>query len=259
MSTKQSAASNARSPRIAKIRLVEGQRGVYRILLVDDHPLIRDALAVLINRQADLEVCGKAGSAAEAMRALSACQPDLTVTDLNMPGRGGIEFIKDAHAMYPAMLILALSMHDETLYAERALRAGARGYLTKDVGASHVLEVIRRVLGGGSYFSEKLSAHLLDAVTGRARKSDTSLIERLSDREFEVFRLIGRGQTTKEVAQTLNLSLKTIEAHRAGIKRKLELNDASSLIHYAVRWVERHATSSAQVAETTDHHPVKRH
>ncbi len=236
---------------------VDGQRGIYRILLVDDHPLIRDALAVLINRQVDLEVCAEVGCAAEAMQALSTCQPDLTVTDMTMPGRGGIEFIKDAHAMYPAMPILALSMHDETLYAERAFRAGARGYLTKGLGASKVLEVIRRVLGGHSYFSEKFSAHLLDAVTRRARPNCPFSTEILSDRELEVFRLIGSGQTTKEVARTLNLSPKTVEVHLGGIKQKLEIKDASSLIH-AVRWVERFGTSSGQFAEKTDHQPTKR-
>ena len=215
-----------------------------RILLVDDHPLTSEGLAGVINREADLEVCGLAGNPAEAMSALARLNPHLMVTDMTMPGRGGIEFLKDVHAMMPELPMLVLSMHDEMLYAERALRAGARGYVMKDAGSAKVLEVIRLILSGQSYVSPQMSARLLDAVTGRRPRGSTSPIEKLSDREFEVFRLLGSGKSTKEVAQALHLSPKTVDVHRGRIKEKLGLKDASSLIHHAVRWVETQAAQS---------------
>jgi DNA-binding NarL/FixJ family response regulator len=215
-----------------------------RILLVDDHPLTSEGLAGVINRQADLEVCDIASHSTEAMTALERVKPDLMVTDMTMPGRSGTEFIKDAHAMLPDLPILVLSMHDEMLYAERALRAGARGYLMKDAGSAKVLEVIRLILSGQSYVSPEMSARLLDAVTGRRPRGSTSPIEKLSDREFEVFRMLGSGKSTKEVAEALHLSPKTVDVHRGRIKEKLGLKDASSLIHHAVRWVETQAAQS---------------
>ncbi len=215
-----------------------------RVALVDDHPMTREGLAAIISRQDDLKLGCEAGSPAEAMLLLSRCKPDLLVTDMTMPGRSGIEFIKDIHAMIPELPILVLSMHDEMLYAERALRAGARGYLMKDAGSSKVLEVIRLILDGQSYVSPQMSARLLDAMTGRRPRGSTSPIEKLSDREFEVFQLLGCGKTTKEVAQALNLSSKTVDVHRGRIKEKLQLKDATSLIHHAVRWVETQAAQS---------------
>ena len=209
-----------------------------RILLVDDHPMTREGLAANINRQPDLAVCGEAGDPAEAISALAALGPDLMVTDMTMPGRSGIEFIKDVHAMRSELPILVLSMHDEMLYAERALRAGARGYLMKDAGSAKVLEIIRLILSGQSYVSPAMSARLLDAVTGRRPRGSSSPIEKLSDREFEVFRLLGRGKSTKEIAEALNLSPKTVDVHRGRIKGKLQFKDATSLLHHAIRWVE---------------------
>jgi DNA-binding NarL/FixJ family response regulator len=215
-----------------------------RILLVDDHPMTREGLAANINRQADLAVCGEAGDPAAALASLSRLKPDLMVTDITMPGRSGIEFLKDAHALMPELPILVLSMHDEMLYAERSLRAGARGYLMKDAGSAKVLEVIRLILGGHSYVSPQMSARLVDALTGRRPRGSASPIEKLSDREFEVFRLLGSGKSTKEVAQALHLSPKTVDVHRAHIKEKLQLKDAASLLHHAVRWVETQAAQS---------------
>jgi len=206
--------------------------------------MTREGLAANINRQPDLEVCGEAGHPAEVLSALTRLAPDLLVTDMTMPGRSGLEFIKDVHALRPDLPILVLSMHDEMLYAERALRAGARGYLMKDAGSAKFLEVIRLVLSGQSYVSPQMSARLLDAVTGRRPRGSTSPIEKLSDREFEVFRLLGSGKNTKEVATALNLSPKTVDVHRGRIKEKLQLKDASSLVHHAVRWVETQATKS---------------
>ena len=246
MSTKKRASPQA-GPASARQNLKTGspaKAARRRILLVDDHPMTREGLAANINLKDDLEVCGQASNPAEAISALSKCKPDLLVTDMTMPGRGGIEFIKDVHAMLPELPILVLSMHDEMLYAERALRAGARGYLMKDAGSARILEVIRLVLNGRSYVSPQMSARLLDAVTGRRPRGSTSPIEKLSDREFEVFRLLGSGKSTKEVAGALHLSPKTVDVHRARIKEKLDLKDASSLIHHAVRWVETQAAQS---------------
>lgn len=209
-----------------------------RILLVDDHPTTREGLVSIINSQPDLEACCQAGSPAEAMSRLAKSKPDLVLTDMTMPGRGGIEFLKDVHAMLPDLPILVLSMHDEMLYAERALRAGARGYLMKDAGSAKVLEVIRLLLSGQSYLSPQMSARLLDAITGRRPRGSNSPIEKLSDREFEVFQLLGSGKSTKEVARALNLSSKTVDVHRGHIREKLGLKDAASLVHHAVRWVE---------------------
>jgi DNA-binding NarL/FixJ family response regulator len=212
-----------------------------RVLLVDDHPMTREGLTAIINRQADLEVCCEAGNPAEAMFQLSKSTPHLMVTDMTMPGRSGIEFIKDVHAMLPELPILVLSMHDEMLYAERALRAGARGYLMKDAGSARLLEVIRLVLSGQTCVSPQMSARILDAMTGRRPRGSASPIEKLSDREFEVFRLLGNGKSTKEVAQALHLSTKTVDVHRGHIKEKLQLKNATSLLHQAVRWVETQA------------------
>lgn len=230
----------ARKPPAAR---TTGGTAKRRILLVDDHPMTREGLAVNLNRQADLVVCGEAGAPAEAMSLLPQLKPDLMVTDLTMPGRSGVEFVKDVHAMLPDLPILVLSMHDEMLYAERALRAGARGYLMKDAGSGKILEVIRLILGGQPYASPQISVRLLDAMTGRRPRGSASPIEKLSDREFEVFRLLGTGKSTKEVATALCLSPKTVDVHRGRIKEKLQIKDATSLLHHAVRWVETQAVS----------------
>jgi DNA-binding NarL/FixJ family response regulator len=222
-----------------------GKTARRRILLVDDHPLTSEGLAGVINREADLEVCGLAGNPAEAMAALARVKPDLLVTDMTMPGRSGIEFLKDVHAQWPGLPMLVLSMHDEMLYAERALRAGARGYLMKDAGSAKVLEVIRLVLSGQRYVSPQISARLLDRAAGSRSPGSISPMEQLSDREFEVFRLLGSGKSTKEVAKALNLSPKTVDVHRSRIKEKLQLKDATSLFHHAVRWVEAQAAQGS--------------
>lgn len=216
----------------------------HRIYLVDDHPMTRAGLAENINRQADMEVCGEAGAPAEAISGLVKLKPDLMVTDMTMPGRSGIEFLKDVHAMRPGLPMVVLSMHDELLYAERAMRAGARAYLMKDAGAAKVLEVIRLVLSGQAYLSPQMSGRMLDTLTGRQPRGSTSPIAKLSDREFEIFQLLGTGKSTKEVAAALHLSPKTVDAHRGNIKTKLQLKDSASLFHHAVRWVEAQATPS---------------
>ena len=210
-----------------------------RVLLVEDHPLTREGLVAIINRHTDLEVCGEAGNPAEAMSKLPELKPDLLVTDLAMAGRSGIEFLKDVHALLPKMPILVLSMHDELLYAERTLRAGARAYLMKDAGSARVLEVIRLVLSGQSYVSPQVSARLLEGLTGGQPRGSTSPVEKLTDREFEIFQLLGSGQGTQEIAGALHLSPKTVAVHRGAIKQKLQV---ANVVHYATSWAAAQAT-----------------
>jgi DNA-binding NarL/FixJ family response regulator len=209
-----------------------------RILLVDDHPFMRVGLASLIDRQADLIVCGEAGNPAEAFTQLAKCKPDLVLTDLTMPGRSGLEFIKDLKAAEPGLTILVISMHDEVVHAERALRAGARGYIMKEAGGENLLTAIRQVLRGEVYVSSQMSARLLEGMSGARPRGSTSPIQKLTDREFEVFQLIGQGKSTREIAEQLHLSTKTVDVHRSHIKEKLELKDVTALIRHAVRWVE---------------------
>ena len=209
-----------------------------RVLLVDDHPFMRAGLRQLIDRQPDLVVCGEAGNPAEAFQQLSRERPDLVLTDLTMPGRGGLEFLRDLRAAHDGLTILVVSMHDEAVYAERALRAGARGYIMKEAGGENMLAAIRRVLGGEVYVSPRMSARILDALSAGRPRGSRSPIEQLTDREFEVFQLIGQGRSTRDIAAELHLSPKTVDVHRGHIKEKLGLRDATALIRHAVRWVE---------------------
>ena len=209
-----------------------------RILIVDDHPFMRAGLAQLIDKQPGMMVCGEAGDPAAAMKELEKGPVDLVLTDITMPGRSGIEFIKDLQAVHPALPILVVSMHDEVIYAERVLRAGARGYIMKEAGGENLLAALRRVLEGEVYVSPKMSARFLDNMSGRKPRGSSSPIEKLTDREFEVFQLIGQGKSTRDIAKQLNLSSKTVDVHRGHIKEKLGLQDTTSLVRHAVRWVE---------------------
>jgi len=209
-----------------------------RILLVDDHPFMRAGLAQLIERQADLTVCAEAGNPTEALQAIVKTRPELILSDLTMPGRSGLEFVKDLVAAEPDISVLVVSMHDEVVYAERALRAGARGYIMKEAGGEALLAAIRRVLGGEVYVSPRMSARILEGLSARKPRGSSSPIEKLTDREFEVFQLIGQGKSTRDIAEQLHLSSKTVDVHRSHIKEKLELKDATALIRHAVRWVE---------------------
>jgi DNA-binding NarL/FixJ family response regulator len=208
------------------------------ILLVDDHSFMRDGLAQLIDRQPDMKVCGEAGDPAEALRQLAKTKPDLVLTDLTMPGRSGLEFIKDLRAADSSVAILVISMHDEAVYAERALRAGARGYIMKGAGGENLLTALRQVLRGDVYVSPQMSARILAGLSGSKPRGSSSPIEKLTDREFEVFQLIGQGKSTRDIAEQLHLSPKTVDVHRTHLKEKLELKDATALIRHAVRWVE---------------------
>ncbi len=212
-----------------------------RILLVDDHPIMRHGLAQLIRMEPGLDVCGEAGSAVDGLQAVGKLKPDLVVVDLTLPDKNGLELIKDIQAIYPGTLCIVLSMHDESLYAERALRAGARGYLMKETAAENLINAVRRVLGGGIYVSDAMASRMLEQVTGQRGKAGSTGVEKLSDRELEVLEMIGKGTPTKLVADKLNISTRTVEAHRAHIKDKLGLTDGAALVRYAVQWVESQA------------------
>ena len=212
-----------------------------RLLIVDDHPITRAGLVHLINRQPDMVVCGEAKNAAEALDAVDAGKPDLVLADIALPGKSGLELIKDIKAIHPGLSTLVISMHDELLYAERVLRAGARGYITKHEGGEKLMQAIRHVLSGQIYVSEKMSAHILKILSGGQAASVRSLIAQLSDREFEVFALLGEGVSAHEIARRLHLSTKTVDAHRANIKTKLIIKTTSELISYAARWMEHRA------------------
>ncbi|MES2309526.1 MAG: response regulator transcription factor [Verrucomicrobiota bacterium] len=209
-----------------------------QILVVDDHPMVRMGFVQLIGNEPDLEICGEAEHVSAALTIIAEKQPDLVITDISLPGRNGIELIKDLGVLHPKMLILVVSMHDEVLYADRALRAGARGYVMKGAGPAKLLSAIRWVLGGQIYVSEQMSSRVLEMLSNKKNGKTNSPIEKLTDREFEIFELIGQGMATGKIATQLHLSTKTVEAHRANIKAKLELPDGSALVRHAVRWVE---------------------
>jgi DNA-binding NarL/FixJ family response regulator len=207
-----------------------------KVLLVDDHPLVREWLATLINQQTDLQVCGEADSAPAALRLIGTASPDIAIVDISMEGGSGIELIKNIKASHPAVRVIVLSMHDEALYAERALRAGARGYIMKREATKGVLQAIRSVLGGKLYLSDKMAMSMAEKfVDGRPKTAGTG-IETLSDRELEVFQLLGRGYGTRQIGDELHVSFKTVQAFCARIKEKLNLASATELLREAVRW-----------------------
>ena len=208
-----------------------------RVLIVDDHPMMREGLAQLIEHEPDLEPAAQADSAAQALEALSAALPDLLLLDISLPDKSGLEVIKDVHTLHPTLPILVVSMHDESLYAERVLRAGGRGYIMKQEGGKKLMFAIRQVLDGRIYVSEKMSAKILETFSGH-RPNSQSPVEKLSDREFEVFQLLGQGEGTRQIARRLHLSVKTVEVHRANIRKKLKLSAGGELVHYAIRWNE---------------------
>ncbi len=207
-----------------------------RILIVDDHPIMRFGLARLVEAEPDLRVSQEAGTAREALAYLEKEKPDLALVDMTLPDRSGLELIKDIRATFDGVLCLAISMHDEELYAERVLRAGGRGYVMKEEAPDKLIQAIRRVMSGGVFLSEKMEARVVELFAGGERGGTP--VDRLSDRELEVFQLLGQGHGTREIAGKLGVSVRTIDAHRAHIKEKLGLRDATELVHQAVRWVE---------------------
>ena len=207
-----------------------------RVMIVDDHPMTRDGLLHLINREPDIVVAWEAENAEQALEIAVAEQPDLALVDITLPDKSGIDLIKDLKAVRPDLKILVISMHDESLYAERALRAGARGYITKQEGGAKLMQAIRQVLDGRIYVSERTSARIVEIFSGQSTGGTQSPVAQLSDREFEIFQLIGEGLSASEIGDRLHISAKTVEAHRVNIKTKLKLGTAAELISYAARW-----------------------
>jgi DNA-binding NarL/FixJ family response regulator len=207
-----------------------------RIFIVDDHPITRYGVTQLINHEPDLLVFGEAESAQQALVAIKSAPPDLVLADITMPGRSGLEFIKDLRAQHPHVPVLVMSMHDESIYAERVLRAGGRGYIMKSEGGEKLLEALRQVLSGQICVSQKVSAGVLEVLTHGGNRARGGTPRLLSDREFEVFQLIGQGLSTQQIGRRLNLSVKTVGTHRQHIKEKLNVRTAPELIKQAVRW-----------------------
>jgi DNA-binding NarL/FixJ family response regulator len=217
-----------------KPRTPHAQQKRIRILLVDDHPMVRERLADVINREADLVVSGEAEDRHGAIEAILAQPPDLVIVDLKLKNSDGLELIKDIRARWPKMRMLVVSMHDESLYAERVIRAGASGYITKQEATRKILLAIRRVLTGSIYLNEKIASRLISRMMTNAASVTASPAESLADREFQVFELIGRGLNTHDIAHQLHIAVKTVETYRARIKQKLSLKDASELLQLAI-------------------------
>lgn len=220
-------------------RLKPKPQGKARILLVDDHAVVRFGIAQLINRQLDMEVCGEQEDASKALTAIMSLKPDLVIADISLKDSSGLELMRNIKAQFPGLAMLVVSAHDEQIYAEIAFRAGALGYLMKQEALEKVITAIRRVLSGAIYVSDALAAKMLQQQIRGQTDINESPVKSLSDREMEVFQLIGQWKKTRDIADELHLSVKTIEYYREQIKRKLNLKDASELTQYATAWVKR--------------------
>jgi DNA-binding NarL/FixJ family response regulator len=218
-----------------------------RVFVVDDHPLVREGLGTLINQQNDLAVCGTAEDAVSALPAIAVSRPHIALIDISLKNTSGLELIKDLKIQQPAVAVIVVSMHDEMLYAERALRAGARGYVMKRETTKNVLTAIRRVLEGGVYLSDNVVTRIADRLAGQHQRESASAerVEQLSDRELAIFRLLGRGLTTSKIAEELHINLKTVQAYCARAKEKLGLTTAIELRRAATRWEDAHAAATA--------------
>lgn len=217
-------------------QLTRDVRDLQRILIVDDHPVTRRGLVELINHEPDMRVCGEAANAAQALDAVRELQPGLVLLDITLPGQSGLALIKDIQSFAPDARILVVSMHEEDLYAERVLRSGGHGYIMKNEGGDRLLHAIRRVLSGETYVSEQVSSRILDTFAGRKRRAEAGSLSHLTDREFEIFRLIGQGLPASEIGARLHISPKTVDTHRLHIREKLRLPSLSALMRYAVQW-----------------------
>ena len=210
-----------------------------RVFIVDDHPLVRQGLAQIIGSQEDLEVCGEAEDSSSAMRGIDSAKPDVIIVDISLQGNNGLELIKNVKAIHERIPILVFSMHDESIYAQRALRAGAKAYVMKKESSEKIVEAIRKILKGEIYVSSRVADQVLHQIVNGPSNSATSPVDRLTDRELEVVQLIGRGLSTREIAESLHLSVKTIESHRAHVKEKLNLRNATELVQFSVQWVDQ--------------------
>jgi DNA-binding NarL/FixJ family response regulator len=207
-----------------------------RVFIVDDHPLVREGLTNLINGQDDLIICGEAKDSVQALDGIMKARPDVALIDISLENESGLELVKQLRSQFPQVALIVLSMHDETLYAERVLRAGARGYVMKHETSKSVLASIRRVLGGDVYVSERIVNRMARRVSSARESVASSPVERLSDRELEIFRLLGQGRTTSQIAEDLNLSLKTVQAYCARAKEKFGVASLTELLRAAIRW-----------------------
>jgi DNA-binding NarL/FixJ family response regulator len=207
-----------------------------RVLLVDDHPIVRHGLRRLIDQEEDLDVCGEAETVREARAAIREQRPDAVIVDISLKQGDGIELVRDVRAQYPNLPILVLSMHDETIYAERLLSAGASGYIMKQAASEQFLVAVRRVLDGGIYVSDAVGNSMIQKFTSGGAHVSANPIDRLSNREIQILHLIGKGLSTRESAEALDLSIKTVESHRQRIKKKLNLTTGAQLVQYAVNW-----------------------
>ncbi|WP_395736846.1 response regulator [Prosthecobacter sp.] len=212
-----------------------------KVFIVDDHPVFRDGLVRIVASIPGVAVCGEADNARDAFDAISQLNPDLVLMDISLPGKSGLELLQDVHAMLPELPVLAISMHDEELYAERVLRAGGRGYIMKQEGPGKMREAITRVLSGHVYASERTASAILDSLSRPRSAAGASSVGKLTDRELEVLRLTGQGKDNRAIAQELHISLKTVDTHRGHIKEKLGFKNGTELIHYAVRWTGEQA------------------
>jgi DNA-binding NarL/FixJ family response regulator len=213
------------------------------VFVVDDHPIVRQGLALLINQEPDLAVCGAAEEMQSALAAINAVRPDILIVDISLNGPDGLELLKTIRITMPRLPVLILSMHDESLYAERALRAGANGYIMKQEATEKVLVALRRILSGEIYVSDRIANSMMRHYVRGANLSEHSSISELTDRELEVFRLIGEGHGTRQIAEALHLSVKTVESYQAHIKEKLSLRSARELVQHAVQWNVREKTA----------------
>ncbi len=210
-----------------------------RIYIVDDHPLVRQGLAQIIEKEEDMEVCGEAENSPGAMKGVGETNPDVIIVDISLQGNNGLELIKNIKAVYENIPILVFSMHDETIYAQRALRAGAKAYVMKKEPSTKIVDAIHRITKGEIFVSPSVADQVLHQIVNGPNNVSTSPIDRLTDRELEVVQLIGRGLSTREIAESLNLSVKTIESHRAHVKEKLNLRNATELVQFSVQWVDQ--------------------
>ena len=226
-----------------KSRTAAAAKARTRILLVDDHPLVRERLGEIINRESDLTVCGEAEDRHGAIAAIPAKHPDLVIVDLTLKNSDGLELIKDIRARWPKLRMLVVSMHDESLYAERVIRAGAMGYITKQEATRNILIAIRRVLDGTIYLNDKIASHIISRLTTHAGAVAATPAELLSDRELQVFDLTGQGLNTSNIATRLHVAVKTIETYRARIREKLKLKNASELLQSAISWSHKQGTN----------------
>jgi len=206
------------------------------VFLVDDHPIVRQGLTLLINQEPDLTVCGQAEEMHSALQAIQSFHPDIMIVDISLNGPDGLELLKNIRAKHSGMPVLILSMHDESIYAERALRAGANGYIMKQEATEKVLVALRRILAGEIYVSDRVGNHMLQHYIRGASPLPQSSVAELTDRELEVFRLIGEGHGTRQIAEELHLSVKTVESYQAHIKDKLSLRSARELVQHAIQW-----------------------